>query len=69
VHTARGQGLAFIKGVAAALWRLPGILPERRAIQRTRRISPEEFRALLDTHWIRRKRRLLQLRRSAPARG
>jgi GT2 family glycosyltransferase len=51
-----GSGLALIwyvvKAHVAALFRLPGLVRKRREIRKTARVSPAEFRRLLQAHTI-----------------
>jgi len=51
-HSAALLPLLVIRAHLAALLRLPALLAARRRIRATRRISPSEFRALLQQHSI-----------------
>jgi len=51
-HSATLLPLLVIRAHIAALFRLPALLTARRGIRATRRISPAEFRMLLERHSI-----------------
>jgi GT2 family glycosyltransferase len=59
---ARGRAGAFLRAKASAFREIPAILRKRRRVQRSRRRTPREVRALVSPGWLKDRWRLRRLR-------
>lgn len=62
-YARRGRFLPALRGKLAALWELPAVLADRRAVQRLSIVEPAALESMMERGWVTRKRREKAARR------